>query len=156
MCHRAAEVYCGQSTMSIFLNYPPFNPLIGYKHSTRPDGTRGKIVDKIDDLEILGIHIVSGMRMKNSAGEECVKKLLRSREGFHRVCSYNDSPSEYAPLIGWYFRLIRVLASDWLKCRRGRWFANINYFWGFAYPKPFVFALPLHSLWKILNSIFSS
>ena len=38
--------------------------------------------------------------MKNSAGEECVIILMESREGFHRVCSIDDSASEYAPLIG--------------------------------------------------------
>jgi len=38
--------------------------------------------------------------MKNSAGEECVMKFLRGREEFHRVCSIDDSASEYAPLIG--------------------------------------------------------
>ena len=38
--------------------------------------------------------------MKNSAGEECVMKFVGSREGFHRVCSIDDSASEYAPLIG--------------------------------------------------------
>ena len=32
-------------------------------------------------------YIGSEMRMKNSAGEDCVLKFLRSREGFHRVCS---------------------------------------------------------------------
>ena len=50
--------------------------------------------------------------MKNSAGEECVMKFLGSREGFHRVCSIDDSASEYAPLIGSYglqFRFCPVI-----------------------------------------------
>ena len=36
----------------------------------------------------------------NCAGEECVMKFLGTREGFHRVCSFDDSSSEYTPLIG--------------------------------------------------------
>ena len=40
------------------------------------------------------------MRMKNSAGEDCVMKFLGSREGFHKVCTYDDSTSEYALMIG--------------------------------------------------------
>ena len=47
-------------------------------------------------------NIGSEMRMKNSAGEECVMKFLVSRERFHRVRSIDDSASEYAPLIGSY------------------------------------------------------
>ena len=39
-------------------------------------------------------HIRSKMRMKNSAGEECVMKFVGSREGFHRVCTIDDSSSE--------------------------------------------------------------
>ena len=59
-----------------------------------------------DVLTKVGIHpppcIGSQMRMKNSVGEECVMKFLGSREGFYRVCSIDDSASEYAPLIGSY------------------------------------------------------
>ena len=40
---------------------------------------------------------------------------LRSREGFHRVCSHDDSSSSYVSLIGWYSCLIQVLVYDWLK-----------------------------------------
>ena len=63
---------------------------------------------------------------------------LRNREGFHRVSSYDDSSSEYAPLIGWHFCLILVLVCDWLKRWRnlGRWVADINYFQGQPYTKP--------------------
>ena len=43
--------------------------------------------------------IGSKMRMKFSGGEECVIKFLGNREGFHRVCFFDDSSSEYAPLI---------------------------------------------------------
>ena len=46
--------------------------------------------------------IGSKMRMKNSVGEECVRKILEGREGFHRVCLIDDSASEYTPLIGSY------------------------------------------------------
>ena len=46
------------------------------------------------------ISIGNEMRLKNSVGEECVMKFLRSREGFYRVCSIDDLASEYAPLIG--------------------------------------------------------
>ena len=35
------------------------------------------------------------MRMKNSAGAKCVMQYLKSREGFHGVCSIDDSASEY-------------------------------------------------------------
>ena len=45
-------------------------------------------------------YIGSEMRMKNSAGEECVIKFLGSRERFHRFCSNDDSGSKNAPLIG--------------------------------------------------------
>ena len=54
----------------------------------------------------------SEMRMKNSAGEECVMKFLGIREGFHWVRSNDDSASEYAPLIGSHdlqFRLCPVI-----------------------------------------------
>ena len=44
--------------------------------------------------------IWSEMRRKISGGKECVIKFLASREGFHRVCSFDDSLSENAPLIG--------------------------------------------------------
>ena len=46
------------------------------------------------------LYIGSEMIMKNSGGEVCVMEFLGSREGFHRVCSFDDSSSEYAPLIG--------------------------------------------------------
>ena len=44
--------------------------------------------------------IGSEIRMKISGGEECVLKFLGSKEGFHRECLFDDSSSEYAPLIG--------------------------------------------------------
>ena len=47
-------------------------------------------------------YIGSEMIMKNSVGEECVTKFLGSREGFHKICSIDDSVSEYSPLIGSY------------------------------------------------------
>ena len=50
--------------------------------------------------------------MKNSAGGECVKKFLGNKEGFHRVCSIDDSESEYVPLIGshgFHFRFSPVI-----------------------------------------------
>ena len=40
---------------------------------------------------------------------------LRNREQSKSVYSYDDSSSEYAPLIGWHFGLIFVLVCDWLK-----------------------------------------
>ena len=57
-------------------------------------------------------------------GGICHEKL-RSREGFH----FADSWSEYAPLIGWHVRLIKVLVYDWLKRRpnKERWLVDINY-----------------------------
>ena len=61
---------------------------------------------------MLMLRIGSEMRMKNSAGEECVMKFLGSREGFHRICSIDDSVSEYSPLIGSYglqFRFCPVI-----------------------------------------------
>ena len=57
------------------------------------------------------------MRMKNNGGEE---SLMTIRERFHKVDSYDDSSSEYAPLIGWHFFLISVLVCDWLKRRRNQ------------------------------------
>ena len=42
------------------------------------------------------------MKIKNSAGEESFMKFLWSREAFHRICSIDDSSSEYGPLIGSY------------------------------------------------------
>ena len=60
-------------------------------------------------------YIGSQMRMKNSAGEECVMKFLGSREGFHRFCSIDDSASEYASLIGSYglkFRFCPVIGGS--------------------------------------------
>ena len=44
--------------------------------------------------------IGSEMRMKNSVGALCPMKFLGSREGFHRFCLFDESSSEYAPLIG--------------------------------------------------------
>ena len=59
--------------------------------------------------------IGSEMIMKNSVGEKCVMKFLGSREGFHRVCSIDESASEYAPLIGSYGRQLRFcLAEAWV------------------------------------------
>ena len=40
------------------------------------------------------------MKLKNSAGEEAVMKFLGSRVEFHRGCSFDDSASEYAQMIG--------------------------------------------------------
>ena len=62
------------------------------------------------------------MRMKISGSEEYFMKIWGAGE--HKVCSYDDSLSEYAPLIGWNVRLIQVLVCDWLKLRRnlrGNW-----------------------------------
>ena len=53
-------------------------------------------IDQKSRWDIIG----SEMRMKNSAGEECVIKFLGRREGFHRVCPIDDSASEFAPLSG--------------------------------------------------------
>ena len=58
------------------------------------------LVEKMFEFTDCMVHKGSEMRMKNSAGEECVMKFLGSREGFHRVSRINDSASEYAPLIG--------------------------------------------------------
>ena len=55
---------------------------------------------KLDISRIFIFFIESEMRMKKSAGEECVMKFLGSREGFHRVCSIYDSSCDYAPRIG--------------------------------------------------------
>ena len=57
---------------------------------------------------------------------------MRIMEGVHRLCDYDDSSSEYALLIGWHVRLIKVLVCDWLKHRRniGRWLGDINYCFG--------------------------
>ena len=55
--------------------------------------------------------------MKNSAGEECIIKFLRSKEGFHSV-KIEDSPSEYTPLIGSHsleFRFCPVIAEAYAK-----------------------------------------
>ena len=50
------------------------------------------------------------MRMKNSAGEECVMKFQGSWEGFHRFCLFDDSSSKYAPLIGRNVLKLRFLS----------------------------------------------
>ena len=52
------------------------------------------------------------MRMKNSAGEECVRKFLGSREGFHRVCLIDDSASKYAVIGG---SVAGIKGADWPK-----------------------------------------
>ena len=42
--------------------------------------------------------IGSKIALKSNGGRSHVNQ--RGREGFHRICSYDDSLSEYAPLIG--------------------------------------------------------
>ena len=74
-----------------------------------------ELLDKVSDGHrgnILKNHIGNEMRMKNSAGEVCVMKVLGSRDGFHRVFSSDESTSEYAQLIGshgFQFKFCRVI-----------------------------------------------
>lgn len=57
----------------------------------------------------------SQIRVK-TCGEVCLENQM-SRILFHRICSFEVSLSEYAPLIGGHVRLILVRVCDWLKRR---------------------------------------
>ena len=51
-------------------------------------------------------YIIYGQTLGARNGDGVCHENLGNREGFHRVCLFDDSLSEYAPLIDWHLCLI--------------------------------------------------